>query len=46
VQIDALTLSGLGAEASDLLNGAPRDLREGLTLAAHGFVWLRVTPLP
>jgi amylosucrase len=46
VQIDALTLSGLGAEASDLLNGAPRDLREGLTLAAHGFVWLRVTPRP
>ena len=45
VLIDALTLSGFAGEASDLLTGSPRDLRDGLSLAGHGFTWLRVTPL-
>jgi amylosucrase len=44
VDIDAPTLSGFEPDAVDLLTGAGADLGDGLTLPAHGFVWLRVTP--
>ena len=40
--VDATTLSGLPATAQDLLAGGVRDLRAGLTVPAHGVVWLRV----
>jgi amylosucrase len=39
--IDPLTLSGLPATMTDLLTDARHDLRAGLTLPAHGVVWLR-----
>ncbi len=42
--IDALTLSGFDAAATDLLTAEPVDLAAGLTLPAHGFVWLEVGP--
>lgn len=45
VHLDDLTLSGFAREALDLVDGRPRDLDDGLALPAHGFVWLRVTPL-
>ncbi|WP_454117397.1 amylosucrase [Microbacterium lacticum] len=44
VGIDPLTLSGFASEAVDLVEGIEVDLREGIALPAHGFVWLRVTP--
>ncbi|WP_152605610.1 amylosucrase [Cellulomonas carbonis] len=40
--VEPLTLSGMPAEAEDLLTGATVDLRAGLVLRPHGFVWLRV----
>ena len=40
--VDATTLSGLPASAEDLLAGDVVDLRGGLTVPAHGVVWLRV----
>lgn len=36
-----LTLSGLPPDAINLLTDARHDLRRGLTLPAHGVVWLR-----
>jgi amylosucrase len=39
--IDPLTLSGLPGVMTDLLTDARHDLRVGLTLPAHGVVWLR-----
>ncbi len=40
--VDALTLSGLPRTAEDLVDGGVVDLRGGLTVPAHGVVWLRV----
>lgn len=40
--VEPLTLSGLPAEAEDLLTGDTVDLRQGLTLRPHGIAWLRV----
>ncbi|WEK12661.1 MAG: alpha-amylase family protein [Candidatus Microbacterium phytovorans] len=45
VAIDPLTLSGFARTARDLVHDVDLDLDEGLSLSAHGFVWLRVTPL-
>ena len=45
VAIDPLTLSGFERAASDLIHDAELDLDDGLSLPAHSFVWLRVTPL-
>ena len=44
VDVDATTLSGFEPDAADLVAGGLVSLDEGLTLPAHGFVWLRVTP--
>lgn len=44
VHIDGLTLSGFDHTAEDLLSRTEVGLGEGITLPAHGFVWLRVTP--
>jgi amylosucrase len=38
------TLSGFEPDAVDLVTDAAHDLSAGLTLPAHGFVWLRATP--
>jgi len=40
--IAPLTLSGLPPLAIDLLTDARLDLRRGLSLPAHGVLWLRV----
>ncbi len=45
VAIDPLTLSGFERAASDLIHDAELDLDDGLSLPAHSFVWLRVTPV-
>lgn len=45
VTIDPLTLSGFDRTAFDLVHDSGIDLDDGLTLPAHGFVWLRVIPL-
>lgn len=45
VRIDPLTLSGFERNPFDLIHDAELDLDEGIDLPAHGFVWLRVTPL-
>ena len=45
-RIDPLTLSGLPSSALDVLTGERLDLRRGLTIAAHGFTWLRVALEP
>ncbi len=45
VRIDPLTLSGFERSAFDLIHDVELDLDEGIDLPAHGFVWLRVTPL-
>ncbi|ODT27464.1 MAG: amylosucrase [Microbacterium sp. SCN 70-27] len=45
VRIDPLTLSGFERNAFDLIHDVELDLDEGIDLPAHGFVWLRVTPL-
>ena len=42
--IAALTLSGLPGTMIDLLTDARHTLRAGLTLPAHGVVWLRPDP--
>lgn len=42
--IDAVTLSGYAPEATDVISGATRDLRDGLDLPPLGFAWLRVLP--
>ena len=42
--IAALTLSGLPGTMIDLLTDARHTLRAGLTLPAHGVVWLRADP--
>ena len=42
--IAALTLSGLPGTMIDLLTDARHTLRAGLTLPAHGVVWLRPEP--
>ena len=43
--IDPLTLSGFARDAIDVVSGGRHDLDDGLSLPAHGFVWLRVAPL-
>ena len=40
-RVDALTLSGMPPTGEDLLAGGTRDVANGLTLPAHGVVWLR-----
>jgi len=40
--ITPLTLSGLSPTAIDLLTDARHDLRRGLSVPAHGVLWLRV----
>jgi len=45
VEIDPLTLSGFERAATDLVRSSAIDLDDGLSLPAHSFVWLRVTPL-
>ena len=40
--ITPLTLSGLSPTATDLLTDARHDLRRGLSVPAHGVLWLRV----
>lgn len=42
VEIDALTLSGLEPDAFDLITDRPVALAGGLTVPAHGVLWLRV----
>ncbi len=42
VGIPADTFGALQAIARDLVSGRERDLSYGLTVPAHGFVWLRV----
>ena len=44
-EVDALTLSGFERTAVDLVHGTEIDLDEGVQLAPHGFVWLRVSPV-
>jgi amylosucrase len=43
--IDPVTLSGFATAARDVVSGEERDLRHGLALEPHRFVWLRVTPV-
>lgn len=43
--VDRDTLSGFAPGAVDVITGQACDLANGLQLAAHDFVWLRVTPL-
>ena len=43
VRVDRTTLSGFEPGAVDIVSGDDVDLAGGLTLRAHGFVWLRVT---
>jgi amylosucrase len=43
--IEPLTLSGFAPSALDVVTGDEMDLRHGLALEPHRFVWLRVTPL-
>ena len=40
--IPAVTFSGIHPAALDLITDLPSHLADGLTLPAHGFVWLRV----
>ncbi|MFP5290289.1 MAG: alpha-amylase family protein [Actinomycetes bacterium] len=40
--VTALTLSGLPAVATDLIDGGAVDLRRDLVIPAHGIVWMRV----
>ena len=44
--VPAVTFSGLEPGAHELLADAAADLGDGLTLPAHGVLWLRVTPRP
>ena len=43
--IERTTLGGFRAAATDVVRGSGVDLAAGLVLPAHGFVWLRVTPV-
>lgn len=43
VTVEPVTLSGFAPEAFDLIHDRDTDLREGITLPPHGFVWLRVS---
>ena len=43
--IDATTFGGFAPTAIDVVRGSDVDLAGGLVLPAHGFVWLRVTPV-
>ncbi len=45
VVVEAETLSGFRADATDVVTGAAVDLSGGLELSAHGFRWLRVRPV-
>ena len=45
-QVDALTLSGYGADAHELISDRPVSLARGLVLDGCHVVWLRVTPNP
>lgn len=40
--VTPVTLSGLPERGVDLVTGLPVELRAGVTLPAHGFVWIRV----
>jgi len=42
--VDGGTLSGFAPSATDLLTARTVDLAAGLTLPAHGFVWLEADP--
>lgn len=42
-QLPAVTFSGFGAAAVELLSGATLRLADGIALAPHQYVWLRVT---
>jgi amylosucrase len=44
VHIDALTLSGVAPDAVDLVADEDLSLADGVTLAPHAFLWLRVRP--
>ena len=43
--IERSTLGGFRTAATDVVRGSDVDLGGGLVLPAHGFVWLRVTPV-
>jgi amylosucrase len=43
-ELPAVTFSGFPGAAVDLLTGAALSLGDGVTLAPHQYVWLRVTP--
>jgi len=45
-RVPAVTLSGFETAAHELLAGEAVDLADGLSLPAHGVLWLRVTPRP
>lgn len=45
VVVEADTLSGFQADATDVVTGEAVDLSGGLELPAHGFRWLRVQPV-
>ncbi|OAH50508.1 amylosucrase [Microbacterium oleivorans] len=45
VVVEADTLSGFRADATDVVTGEDVDLSGGLELPAHGFRWLRVRPV-
>ncbi|GAA1998891.1 alpha-amylase family protein [Microbacterium pumilum] len=44
-RIEPMTLSGFQGDAEDIVTKSPVDLTDGMTMPAHGFVWLRVTPV-
>ncbi|WP_438354959.1 alpha-amylase family protein [Microbacterium sp. CJ88] len=41
--VDAVTLSGLASDTEDLVEGRRVSLHDGLEVAAHAVLWLRVT---
>ena len=43
-QLPAVTFSGFPGTAVELLTGAALNLADGVTLAPHQYVWLRITP--
>jgi amylosucrase len=43
-RLPAVTFSGFGAAAVELLSGATVSLADGIALAPHQYLWLRVTP--
>ena len=46
VRVDAPTLSGFAPEAVDLVADEALGLADGVALAPHAFLWLRVVPVP